>query len=110
LNDYIREKHPEFWYVWTHFQYHIQRVDAIRYFILKDLGGLYSDLDLMPNQNLDSYLEEAQADVLLVKSANEPCYTNMFMAARAPHLRQSKDCLWTRMIRHMVSTHKNPKW
>ena len=110
LTDYILEKHPEFWYTWTHFQYHIQRVDAIRYFIMKDIGGVYCDLDLMPNQALDPFLEEGTGDVLLVKSANEPCYTNMFLASRGPQTRKHVDCVWTRMIRYMKMSVKEPKW
>lgn len=111
LSDYILEKHPEFWHTYTHFSYHIQRVDAVRYFFMKDFGGVYADLDLMPNQPLDAHLEAADADVCLVKSANEPCYTNMLMASRGPTTRRvHDDCVWSRMIRSMVVSVRDPQW
>lgn len=107
LHEYILSRHPEFWNTWTHFTYHIQRVDAVRYFLLQDFGGLYSDLDLMPRENVEAYLSGV-SDVFLVKSANEPCYTNMLMAARWP--RVFSDNLWSRMIHRMKNTQENPHW
>ena len=107
LHEYILTMHPEFLQTWTQFTYHIQRVDAIRYFILQDFGGLYADLDLMPRENVEPYLNGV-SDVFLVKSANEPCYTNMLMAARWP--RQFQDNLWSRMIHRMKMIQDNPHW
>ncbi len=50
IRDYIEIGYPEFLKLFDSYKYNIQRVDMIRYFILKDLGGIYSDLDLYPTE------------------------------------------------------------
>ena len=43
--EFIRSQHPRFLAHYDAYPHHIQRVDAVRYFILLTSGGLYVDLD-----------------------------------------------------------------
>ena len=86
IRNYIKLKYPEFLELFDSYKYNIQRVDMIRYFILKDFGGIYSDLDLYPTENLDKWFQDNN-EVYLVFSGNVyGCITNSFMASkkRAP--------------------------
>jgi inositol phosphorylceramide mannosyltransferase catalytic subunit len=70
------------------FRYQIQRADMIRYIVLYDFGGVYSDLDLYPVKNIEYALtkcdvgKECGSDAYFVYSANIDCYTNAFMVSR----------------------------
>lgn len=78
---YIEKNHPDFLEIYDGYKHNIQRADAIRYFYLKDMGGVYSDLDIEPLKNIDEYLDNVNIDALLVYSGNVKCFTNSFMAS-----------------------------
>ena len=82
INQYIKDKHPQFLEIWNSFPHYIQKVDAIRYFILKDFGGIYSDLDIVPRIALDEFVDNMTVEAMFVSSANFKmvgCFTNAFM-------------------------------
>lgn len=79
--NYIERNHPYFLETYDNFQYNIQRADAIRCFILRDFGGIYSDMDILPIKNIEPYLDNVSADAILVYSGNVDTYTNSFMAS-----------------------------
>ena len=79
--EYIEERHPDFLSTYDSFPHKIQRIDAVRPFWMKDFGGVYSDLDLAPQEPIDKYLSN-DCDVYLVESANTGHYTNMFMISK----------------------------
>ena len=82
IRDYIKLGYPQFLKRFDSYKYNIQRVDMIRYFILKDFGGIYSDLDLYPVTNIENYFT-TNNDVYLVFSSNVyGCITNSFMASK----------------------------
>lgn len=54
----------------------------IRYFILKDFGGIYSDLDLYPTDNLDKWFEDDNELYLVFSGNMYGCITNSFMASK----------------------------
>jgi len=59
-NDYesrelIKNNYNWFLETYDNYKYPIQRVDAVRYFILHNQGGLYTDLDTYPVCNLEKY-------------------------------------------------------
>lgn len=49
----IRNEYPWFLRTYLSYPYDIQRVDAVRYFILHKYGGIYIDLDVGCNRNLE---------------------------------------------------------
>jgi len=80
--DYITLAHPTFLKLFNSYKYDIMRVDMVRYFILKDFGGIYCDLDLYPVCNLENYFK-SDNNVYLVFSGNVfGCVTNSFMASK----------------------------
>jgi mannosyltransferase OCH1-like enzyme len=82
IRDYIELGYPQFLKKFDSYKYNIQRVDMIRYFILKDFGGIYSDLDLYPVCNIESHFKSNE-DVYLVFSGNNYGHvTNSFMASK----------------------------
>lgn len=46
IDEYMKENYPDFYdNVFTKYDQQIKRADAIRYFVLKDFGGIYADMD-----------------------------------------------------------------
>ena len=80
IRSYIAEHHPDLLILHDSYKYPIQRADMIRYIVLYDFGGLYSDLDLYPTKNIESYLNHLTDYV--VYSANSNYFTNAFMVAK----------------------------
>ena len=79
------------WYlpVWESYPYEVQRVDALRYFIMYHYGGVYADLDVAPVSALDatekvmSLLARAPVTLVITRDLG---LTNALMAAtRARH-------------------------
>jgi len=56
LREFIVEFYPSFVKVYDGYRYPIQRVDAVRYFILLKYGGIYLDLDVGCLRSLDPLL------------------------------------------------------
>ena len=81
--DFIKRKYNWFIPIWDRYQYTIQRVDAIRYFILYEYGGIYSDIDLDPVKPLDDLLRKyREKNIILYKSPNSGLITNDFMVSK----------------------------
>jgi mannosyltransferase OCH1-like enzyme len=56
--EFISKYYPQFLDPYDSYAYHIQRVDAVRYFILYTFGGLYVDLDFECLRSLDLLLSK----------------------------------------------------
>jgi mannosyltransferase OCH1-like enzyme len=80
--NYIADHYPDFLSIFDSYPHNIQRADAIRYFLLKDFGGVYCDLDIEVLGSLNPFFDHAEGDVFLVQSGNVPVYTNCFMAGK----------------------------
>lgn len=77
IRNHIKNHHSEFLELHDNYEYPIQRADMIRYFILYDFGGLYSDLDFFPTENIEKYIT-CFSDYF-VYSSNTSCFTNSLM-------------------------------
>jgi inositol phosphorylceramide mannosyltransferase catalytic subunit len=100
--DYISQYHPRFIDLFMNFPYGIQKADAIRYFILHDFGGVYSDLDLAPIKNVQEYFEEGMS-VYFLFSPNVNVFTNFLMAS-AP-----QQPIWKRIWKRLLHP-QLPSW
>lgn len=70
IDTYVKDNYPDFYEnVFTKYDVHIKRVDAVRYFILKDFGGIYADMDYMCQKR---FFEELPTDKV---SISEPPWT-----------------------------------
>lgn len=54
--NFLKKFYPWFVETWLNYRHNIQKCDAIRYFILYHFGGVYSDLDQIPNMPIDPLL------------------------------------------------------
>lgn len=77
IRNHIKNNHPDFLELHDNYEYDIQRADMIRYFILYDFGGLYSDLDQYPTENIEKYITTNLN--YFVYSPNSDILTNQFM-------------------------------
>lgn len=78
---FIGKHYPWFLSIYLGYPYNIQRVDAVRYFILFHFGGIYIDLDIGCNKDLTPFLNY---DALFPKT-HPWGVSNDFMTSRARH-------------------------
>lgn len=102
IRNHIQRHHPELLAVHDNYEYVIQRADMIRYIVLYDYGGVYSDLDLYPTMNIESLLVGC-TDTYFVFSANTDCFTNALMVSR------ERAPLWLEVFQKLSST-ELPWW
>lgn len=89
---FVKRYFPDFWSVFSSFEYPIQKADAIRYMWFYVHGGLYLDLDLEIVRPLDDLFYNDR-DLYVVRSGfMENVYTNAFIGAK-PKLRVMLQCL-----------------
>lgn len=95
----LSRHYPEYLDMFRGYRYHIQRADAIRYFILHQYGGLYVDLDVSPRHPVDRLLRlyevEPRIQVLLCQSQQAAGVSNWFIVSK-PGAE-----LWPRVFRRM---------
>jgi mannosyltransferase OCH1-like enzyme len=76
---YIQKYYPEYLELYDSYDYPIQRADMIRYFILYDFGGLYSDLDQYPKKSFEPYLTASMDYFVLSANLNQISIHNGLM-------------------------------
>ena len=90
----MKQYYPHHIEMYKKYPYHIQRCDAIRYFILHRYGGLYADMDYLCNRGWDEVLQEYQKDIYLVETPNKVYnsihVSNSLMYSRPGHTFWSK--------------------
>jgi len=91
LMRYYYSQHIE---MYDKYPYHIQRCDAVRYFILHRYGGLYADMDYYCNRTWDDVLTNYPKDIYLVETPNkiynDVHISNSLMYSRSGHVFWSK--------------------
>ena len=81
MRKFIVDHYPWFLQVYDGYWYEIQRVDAFRYFALYHFGGIYLDMDIGLQQNLDFFTRFP-----LVLPTTQPIgFSNDFIAAKKHH-------------------------
>ncbi|MDB5119779.1 MAG: glycoside transferase family 32 [Sphingobacteriales bacterium] len=58
--DFIKEYHSDFLRIYDGYPHNIQRVDAVRYFILYRMGGVFIDLDFECLCNIEPLLKDQE--------------------------------------------------
>ena len=106
IRNHVATRHPDLLELHDSYPYPIQRADMIRYLVLHDYGGVYSDLDLYPVKNIESYLIHRSDYV--VYSANSNYFTNALMIAKkhSPIHRELMEALknpkpWWALVKHL---------
>lgn len=81
LREFIATEYTWFLPTYDNYPYWIQRVDAVRYFLIYHFGGIYMDLDIGCTKSMDPLL---YYDAVLART--EPFgFSNDFMAATKHH-------------------------
>ncbi|KAK6096236.1 hypothetical protein MT418_004088 [Batrachochytrium dendrobatidis] len=79
--EFLRILYPDFLPTYDGYKYPIQRVDAVRYFILYEYGGIYMDLDIGCMKSLDPLLRYPA----IIPKTTPIGFSNDFMASRPKH-------------------------
>jgi mannosyltransferase OCH1-like enzyme len=84
--DFLKENFSEFLTVYDNYPYNIQRVDAVRYFILLKYGGVFVDLDFRCMKNVEPIIDSGncffglECDKHCKHNNKEKIICNAFMA------------------------------
>ena len=75
-------KYPDLKDMYYSYKYNIQRADVIRYLIMHSFGGVYTDLDIVPNYPIDPFVnlyeQDDNIEVVLPVSPNLSNVTSNF--------------------------------
>ena len=83
MKEFMEKEFNWFMPIYNNYPLNIQRCDAFRYFVLYKMGGLYSDLDIVPTSNFEWFFEDTNSEVFLAKTENIDSTTNCIMASKA---------------------------
>ena len=84
----IKTCFPEYLELYKSYPHHIQRIDALRYFLLYRYGGFYADMDLECVSSVDEIRSSFPGDLCLVETGNKAMGThvsNLFMFSIPNH-------------------------
>lgn len=91
---YMKTKWPDDVQLFQSLPWTIQRIDLWRYYVLRDFGGIYCDLDIEPTKNVTSFITDGP--IQLVASANTPSvFTNALMVSDTSKVAKA---FWTSLI------------
>lgn len=93
--DFIEEKFSWFLPIYDGYKKNIERVDAVRYFILYEYGGIYMDLDYSVRTNFYDKLELTKIN-LVESYFLKDCASNFLMAS------PPKIDLWKKVFHHLI--------
>ncbi len=82
--DLIKKRYPKFVPTFQAYDVNIKRVDAFRYFLLYEYGGVYVDMDYECVRNFDHTLVKGKVSIAESMFAHEK-YQNALMASPARH-------------------------
>lgn len=81
---FIRERFPRFLPIFTTYDANIKRIDAFRYFLLYDYGGIYADMDYECYKNFQHMLPAGKVSIAESTFAHER-FQNALMASPPKH-------------------------
>ena len=79
----IKQKYPQFYKIFSNYPYPIQKVDAIRYFILYTYGGAYMDMDIKCVKKFDTFNDD-KIYLTQESNSNTPNKFNNFLMVSPP--------------------------
>ena len=85
IQKFLEREYPWFMPTYHSYPYPIQRVDAMRYFLLYHFGGVYIDLDVGCNTSTDALLQGTEGYNVVLLEAVPTGVTNWFMASVPGH-------------------------
>lgn len=98
MRAFMAENHAWFLPIYDGYPLNIQRIDAVRYFILHTLGGLYVDSDIESLKPIDTLVE--RPSLLLSRTVG---YNNAIVGSVPGHR------FWETVFEALKSNHRRPK-
>jgi len=94
IDYYMKTMWPDDYAFFKSLPWTIQRIDVWRYYVLRDFGGIYCDLDIEPIKNIEAFITNDH--IQLVPSANTSgVFTNALMVSRSSNVAKA---FWTLLI------------
>lgn len=78
----MQSRYPAFYDVFKSYDRHIKRVDAFRYFVLYEFGGIYADMDYLCLRNFEHLLPAGKVSC---NQGGVDVYQNALIASPAKH-------------------------
>jgi len=101
LDEFMESCHPDYYRMYKNYNLNIKRIDAARYFILKEYGGIYADMDFECIRRFDHLLPIDKVSV--AESAYEgEKFQNALMISPRGHP------FWNKVIDHLVKNQHEP--
>lgn len=69
-DQFVKAFYPEHLEMYNSYKYHIQRCDAVRYFLLHRYGGVYADMDYKCCKPFDQAFQRFRNDIYFVETPN----------------------------------------
>ena len=98
MRDFMADNHPWFLPVYDGYPFNIQRIDAVRYFILNTMGGVYVDADIESLKPIDTLVEGCS--LMLSRTLG---YNNAIVGSVPGH------ALWPVIFDALKANHTRPK-
>jgi len=109
--DLIKKEYPQYLDMYNNFEYPIQRADFIRYCILQTYGGIYADLDIVPEKKFtDETFTGTNSDVYLMKGNNFLNYTYVIIITNSLMISKKNSIFWDYVRKEIEKRYKNPSW
>lgn len=103
----VRKKYPWFLETYLGFPHNIQRADAIRYFILYEFGGIYSDLDISPKKSFIKLFKMYENRGVALARTNSTMLYSPNLYTNALMMSAKKHPFWPFVWRYMCSRKKS---
>lgn len=103
LDEFIKTKYPWFYPTYTGYPKNINRIDAARYFILYEYGGLYADMDFECIKNFEHLLPSGKAC-----AAESPWHESREVLQNALMASPAKHPFWVKLWDDLEKNKTNP--
>lgn len=104
--EFVKKKFPEYLDMYDSYPYDIQRIDVLRYFLLYEYGGFYTDMDMECLRSISEIQKKFPKDIYFIETPNKVFglnISNMFLYSKKKHpfwkrvfieLEKNKDSPW----------------
>lgn len=79
--DCVLQNEPDFFSTYKSFKYDIQRIDSVRYCMIKRFGGFYVDLDIEPIHSISTVIPVPDCVYVLKSAFADDFFTNAIFGA-----------------------------
>jgi len=110
IDKLIADHYPWFLEKFRGYAHGIQRADTFRYFVLHKYGGVYSDLDICPKSNFQTFFETVKHEDVAIAANKEgnsfagENLTNAFMMS------QPRSAFWPHVWTFLIDPFKRKAW